>query len=513
MRPAIQSVLAVAVGLAMGNASAVENPAVGRALALLASHGDAVKESAHDAFRARDVIVDADGTEHVRFDRTWAGLPVIGGDVVVHSHGMAMRQASSTLAARIDLSPRPTLGKDDALVAAGTAFGSNFDGMPEATLVVYARGHAPARLAWQVRMQNADADMTYIVSAQDGRMIDRWSNRQDVATAGSAHTLYSGNVALVANSVVGGYELRDPTRGNGYTIDGSNSRTSGQIYKDADNIWGNYTTADRTTTAADAQYGAAMTWDYYKNVLGRVGIGGDGKGAYSRVHYGRTYSNAYWSDTCFCMTYGDGDGVSLSPLVALDITGHEMSHGVTARTAGLIYSGESGGLNEANSDIFGTMVEFYANNATNTPDYLMGEEVFIGNVPQSPNQRALRYMFNPIADGRSPNCYVSTLGNLDVHYSSGVANRFFYLLAEGSAPRTYSGVVHSAPTCNGLVVTGVGRTAAAKIWYRALSVYFTSDTDYAGARAATLHAASDLYGASSAQARAVAAAWAAVNVN
>src|SRR5207342_3573243 len=303
MRPAIRSVLAVAVGLAVGNASAVEHPAVGRALALLAGHGEAVKESAHDAFRARDVMVDADGTEHVRFDRTWAGLPVIGGDVVVHSRGAKMRHASSTLAARIELSPRPTLTKDDALVAAGAAFGTNFDRMPDATLVVYARGHAPARLAWQVRMHNADADMTYFVSAHDGRMIDRWSNRQEVATAGSAHTLYSGNVTLISNSVTGGYELRDPTRGNGYTIDGSNSRTSGQIYKDADNIWGNYTVADRVTTAADAQYGAAMTWDYYKNVLGRLGIANDGKGAYSRVHYGRTYSNAYWTDTCFCMTY------------------------------------------------------------------------------------------------------------------------------------------------------------------------------------------------------------------
>jgi Zn-dependent metalloprotease len=260
-------------------------------------------------------------------------------------------------------------------------------------------------------------------------------------------------------------------------------------------------------------YGAAMTWDYYKNVLGRLGIAGDGKGAYSRVHYGLSYSNAYWTDTCFCMTYGDGNGSSLTPLVALDIAAHEMSHGVASRTAGLIYSGESGGINEANSDIFSAMVEFYANNASDTPDYLVGEEVFASNVPQSPSQHALRYMFNPIADGRSPNCYVSTLGNLDVHYSSGVANRFFYLMAEGSAPHTYSGVVHSAPTCNGAAVTGVGRTKAAKIWYRALSVYFTSDTNYAGARAATLHAATDLYGASSAEAHSVAAAWAAVNVN
>uniref|UniRef100_UPI0013D3529C M4 family metallopeptidase n=3 Tax=Pseudomonadota TaxID=1224 RepID=UPI0013D3529C len=79
--------------------------------------------------------------------------------------------------------------------------------------------------------------------------------------------------------------------------------------------------------------------------------------AYNRVHYSRNYNNAYWSDACFCMTYGDGDGTTLRPLVALDVAGHEMTHGVTSRTANLTYSGESGGLNEATSDIFGTMVE------------------------------------------------------------------------------------------------------------------------------------------------------------
>ena len=307
--------------------------------------------------------------------------------------------------------------------------------------------------------------------------------------------------------------MRDPSRGGMRTIDGSNSRTSGQVYKDADNVWGNFSTSDPATVVGDAQYGAAATWDYYKTVHGRLGIAGNGKGSYSRVHYGRRYSNAYWNDSCFCMTYGDGDGVVLGPLVSLDIAGHEMSHGVNAQTANLIYSGESGGLNEANSDILGTMVEFHANNAQDTPDYLIGERAFLANVPGSADQRALRYMFNPIADGRSPNCYYSGIGNLDVHYSSGVANRFFYLLAEGSAAKTFSGVKHYAATCNGASVTGIGRAKAEKIWYRALSVYFTADTDYAGARAATIQAAKDLYGATSTEASRVAAAWSAVKVN
>jgi Zn-dependent metalloprotease len=99
-----------------------------------------------------------------------------------------------------------------------------------------------------------------------------------------------------------------------------------------------------------------------------------------------------------------------------------------------------------------------------------------------------------------------------VHYSSGIGNHFFYLLAEGSGPKSINNVPHSSATCNGSTVTGIGRTQAAAIWYRALTVYMTSSTNYAGARTATLNAASDLYGSSSAQRNAVAAAWSAVSV-
>ena len=486
--------------------------AVNRALDLVHSHGASARASVNDRYTSRGVLVDADGTEHVRLERTYNGLPVIGGDLVVHSRNGSYRSTSVSQGAPLNLSIRPVVGSDEAAVIAGAEFGSGFVGMPERTLSVYARGHGAPRLAWRVRMHDAQADMTYIVDARTGALIERWSNLETTAVTGRANTLYSGNIPLVTNSVIGGYELRDPTRGRMRTIDGSNSRTSGQIYKDSDNVWGNSTTLDLATAAADAEYGASMTWDFYKTTFGRNGIGDDGKGAYNRVHYGTKYNNAFWSDACFCMTYGDGDGVNVGPLVALDITGHEMSHGVTARTAGLIYSGESGGLNEANSDILGSMVEFYANNSHDTPDYMIGESIVPANVPGSPGQHALRYMWKPSLDGRSPDFYVSNIGSLDVHYSSGVANHFYYLLAEGTTPKTFSGVVHSSPTINGASLPGIGRTKAQKIWYRALTVYFTSSTDYAAARVATIQAAKDLYGATSAEANAVAATWTAVHV-
>jgi Zn-dependent metalloprotease len=504
----------LAATLALGANAATAATAVDRATALVRTHAAALHAASADRFAARGhALVDADGTEHVRFDRTYAGLPVIGGDVVVHSRQGRLRSLSQTQAATLKLDTHPSLVASEALVIAGTRFGADFTGHPAPTLVVHARGPGAARLAWQVRLANDGADTTYLVDANDGRVLDQWSNRPTVASAGTGRTLYSGAVALTTDSVPTGFAMRDPTRGGASVIDASNSRTSGQVYTDADNTWGNHAVTDKASAAADAQYGAAVTWDYYRAAHGRLGIAGNGLAARSRVHYGFRYANAYWNDGCFCMTYGDGDGVNVGPLVALDIAGHEMSHGVNATTANLIYSRESGGLNEANSDILGTLVEFHANNPSDTPDYLIGEEIFLGNVSGSADQRALRYLFKPSRDGRSPDCYAPTLGDLDVHYSSGVANLFFYLLAEGSSTKVFSGVAHAPATCNGATLAGIGRAKAGKIWYRALTVYFTSSTNYAGARLGTIAAARDLYGAGSAEAAAVAAAWSAVKVN
>jgi Zn-dependent metalloprotease len=512
-------ILSIAVLMALsGTASAFRNsPNVELALNHVQNHREELRASANDEFVVRDASVDpVKGYTVARVDRTYKGLPVIGGDSVQRFHGNKFHGMSQTLNTTMRPTTRPTISAEQAIVDAGVHFGTGFKGMPTSRLVVYALGNSPA-LAYEVVFSGTKADQTptdmhYFVSAQDGKILNKWDTVQSAASAGTAKTLYLGTVPLTTNSVVGGFELRDPTRGNSYTINGHTGRTSGLIFKDADNVWGNGTNADTASAAAEAQYGVGLTWDYYKNVLGRNGIANNGKGSYNRVHFGVNYNNAFWSDGCFCMTFGDGDGVNLSPLVSLDISGHEMSHGVTSRTAGLVYSGEPGGLNEANSDIFGTMVEFYANNTADTPDYLIGEEVFLANVGGASSLKALRYMFDPIKDGKSPNCYVSTLGQLDVHYSSGVGNRFFYLLAEGSGAKTFSGVVHTTPTCNGSTVTGVGRDKAAKIWYRALTVYMTSNTNYAGAAAATISAASDLYGAASVERAQVIAAWQAVSV-
>src|SRR6476469_3143013 len=522
-------VAALALPLGAMAAPSANSAAATRALGLIDGHGSSFKRADADRFIAKDSIVDANGTEHVRFDRTYRGLPVLGGDVVVHSRNGQLKAASLTLKTMGRPDVTPTISANQAIVEAGTHFGTGFNGVPTSHLVIYARGASPI-LAHEVTFAGFKADQTptdmhYIVDAKSGRILDKWDTVETgrpgggttctstTSAAGTGKTLFSGTVAISTTNCGTSFQMKDQTRGGGYTTDMNNATNgSGTIFTDADNTWGNGAVSDRATGAADAHYGIATTFDYYKNVLGRNGIANDGKGALSKVHYGRNYGNAFWSDACFCMSFGDGDGVNIAPLVDLDVAGHEMSHGVTSRSANLTYSGESGGLNESNSDIFGTMVEFYANNAGDPGDYLIGEKLYL----QYPaGNHGLRYMYHPSLEGPSysKDCWSSTLGSLDVHYSSGPSNHYFYLLAEGSGPKSFNGVDHTSPTCNGSTVTGIGRDAAAKIQYRALTVYMTSNTNYAGDRVASLQAAADLYGAGSTQYNAVAAAWSAVNVN
>ena len=298
-------------------------------------------------------------------------------------------------------------------------------------------------------------------------------------------------------------------RAEGATNLARSTSGAGTLFTDADDVWGTGSASSDPgdqTAAVDAAYGAQVTWDFFKNAFGRSGIRNDGQAAYSRVHYGSNYVNAFWQDSCFCMTYGDGSG-NTHPLTSVDVAGHEMSHGVTSHTAGLRYSGESGGLNEATSDIFGTGVEFAANNSADAGDYLIGERIDI-NGDGSP----LRHMDKPSKDGDSADAWSPSVGGMDVHYSSGVANHFFFLLAEGSGKKTINGVEYDSPTSDGSTVTGVGRDKALQIWYKALTTYMTSTTNYAAARQATLKAATDLYGADSTEYAAVGAAWSAVNV-
>ncbi|MFG2407498.1 M4 family metallopeptidase [Streptomyces brevispora] len=458
------------------------------------STADSLKLGGKEKLIVRDVIKDAKGAVHTRYERTYAGLPVIGGDLVTHTASNG-KLKSVTRATAAKISVPSTTAKIKTVAAARK--------------VIWAGSGKPV-LAFESVKTGVQKDGTpsrrhIITDATTGKTLHSY---EAIETAGIGNSQYSGTVDLSTTASGSGFELTDGDRGGHKTYDLNQGESgTGALVTDDDNTWGDGTGNDRQTAAVDAHYGAAETWDFYKSALGRDGIAGDGKAAYSRVHYGDSYVNAFWDDSCFCMTYGDGAD-NKSALTGLDVAGHEMSHGLTASTANLDYIGESGGLNEATSDILGTAVEFFADNSTDVGDYLIGEKIDING-----DGTPLRYMDQPSKDGGSADYWDSSVGDLDVHYSSGVANHFFYLLAEGSGAKTINGVDYDSPTSDGSTVTGIGRDKAIQIWYKALSEYMTSTTDYADARTATEKAATDLYGADSAELASVDAAWSGVNVS
>ncbi|WP_329312313.1 M4 family metallopeptidase [Streptomyces sp. NBC_01278] len=487
----------------------------------------------------KDVIKDADGTVHTRYDRTYAGLPVLGGDLVVHRGAdgavKAVTKAIQTSIKVASLTPKqtPTAAKSAAVQAAEAAQTTGAATGDAPRKVIWAADGKPV-LAYETVVTGTQHDgvtpsrLRVITDADTGKKLYEIQLIDDIAdgitanggseaakpagaqagAVGTGASQYSGSVSLNTTKSSKGYDLVDSVRGGSSTVD-LKHRTggTGTVFADADNAWGNGSPANNQTAAVDAAYGAAQTWDFYKNVLHRNGIKNDGRAPVSRVHYGNAYQNAFWDDQSFAITYGDGAN-NQHPLTQLDVAGHEFSHGVTSATANLQYSGESGGLNEATSDILGTAVEWNANNAQDRGDYLLGEKIDIFG-----NGKPLRYQDKPSKDGRGSADYWSAgVGDLDVHYSSGVANHFFYLLSEGSGAKDINGVHYDSPTADGSAVTGIGRDKAVQIWYKALTAYFTSTTDYHGALEGTLKAATDLYGANSAEAKAVNAAWAGVNV-
>ncbi|TDB69917.1 M4 family metallopeptidase, partial [Micromonospora sp. KC723] len=486
--------------------------AAARAASVLRGNPGAVQGGTGEAYQAVRTKVDANGASHTRYTRTYRGLRVRGGDFVLHTSPNGAYAGSSVgLAAPLTLTTTPRLTVTRARVIARQQFKGKLESVGAPELFVDASS-GTGRLAYETVLTGWHTDgqtpsrFHVITDAVSGKVIGSYDEIEMIA--GTGQSVYSGTVGIDTTLSGSLYSLVDPVRGNGSTCDMNNTTSTCTTFTNSDNTWGD--TNPRQKAAVDAHFGAATTFDYFKTVHGRNGIFGDGRGVPSRVHYGNNFNNAFWDGAR--MTYGDGVG-NARPLVALDVAAHEMSHGITDNVVpgGLTYSGESGGINEATSDIFGTMVEFYANTAADPGDYQIGEKINING-----DGTPLRYMYNPSLDGSSDSCWSTGTRNKDVHYSSGVANHFFFNLAEGTGATPYG----TSPVCGSApAVTGIGRARAEKIWFRALDVYFTSNTAYVNtttpsntARAYTLRAATDLYGSCSTEYRAVQAAWTAVNV-
>ncbi|WP_327312316.1 M4 family metallopeptidase [Streptomyces sp. NBC_01235] len=532
------------------------------------AHASATGVGQDDELQAQDVLIDPEGARHVRFVRTHQGMPVLGGDLVVHLT-QRLAYAGVTRAAGHPVDPSTVKAELTAREAEAKAAALAKGDATSAELVVDARGGASA-LAYRIRVTGSDTteaggSRTVVLDARTGKvrsntpdsdeflspeLLDTLRERGETldpatgtasqaaglsaapaagaaarypsAATGTGTSLFAGKVALTTTRTARtSYLLKDPTHWNTETRDARNRElenfAGGKAFTSATNTWGNGAVSSRVSAAVDAQYGVTKTLDFYQKTFGRKGITNNGKGARAMVHFGNKVGNAFWDPACGCMLYGDGDGSFIKkPLVVLDVTGHELTHGVVDATARLEPTsvdgegnqyGEPGSLNESLADIFGSNVEFSANNPKNPPNYLIGEKLGL-------DQKFLRRLDKPsldVLEGTidywSPQVY-----NAEVHAGSGVSSHAYYLLAEGSGRKKIGTVAYDSATFDGAPVKGIGRAKATAIFYRALTRYMVSSTDFHGARVATLKAAKDLYGGTSPEYRTVNRAWSAVNV-
>ncbi|QSQ22164.1 M4 family metallopeptidase [Pyxidicoccus parkwayensis] len=514
-----------------------------------------------DGFTLSGSSTDSFGQTHARFAQTYQGVPVWGAMAITHQ-GVSAGDFTITadgLRKGIRLDVTPALDAKAALQKATDELApkGEFAVTPNSELIVYPQTRLVNRypnkpvakqnaadfdtevvgykLAYHVHteLENAKDGVKhtdFIIDAQSGDVLKKWNSLQTAAAKGLGHSQYSGDVQLdVFQNAQGLYELRDTTRTGGegirtYDINHADVQNGVvptlTLYTDTDNVWGdgqnyivganNTLSANGQTAAVNAHFGLLATWDFYKKIFGRNGVDGLGSPTYNRVHASNNYNNAFWSDGCFCMSYGDGSypaAGGFKSMGVLDVTGHEMTHGVASHTAGLIYDGESGGLNESNSDIFGTMTEFWVANGRGSTigdtggNWLMAEQ--LSDFP-------LRVMFKPSLDGASADAWFPGLGNIDVHFSSGPMNRAFFFLSQGAQPLVVGTDYSSTYLPEGM--RGIGNDKAAAIWYRALTTYLFPSSNYLSARTGSLQAAADLFGAQSNEYRAVQNAFAAINV-
>ena len=461
-----------------------------------------------DALRTLKVTVDEMGMAHTKVQQLHRGVPVWEGQAIVHlAQNGELSYVTDDLIPDVNVDTTPDYTADEAIDLAVAQIPDGWaalDRAPEVDLwVLRHKGadHLVYRVqTWRLDGTADDAMPVYFIDAHSGEVVWSYNNLQTATCSGT--TNYYGTVSVDCYSDGTSYYLEDSTDLLGtYSYGGT---TSSLYYVSSTST--TFDTATYTKNAVEAHYAVQSTYNYYKSTYGRNGIDGAGGPAAITSHgydfissatsYSTAYVNAYWDGSM--MVYGDGDGYYSNSLTALDIAGHELTHGVTEYEANLTYSGESGGLNESMSDVFGAMVERSVL-GDSTDVWLIGEDAWTPGTSGD----ALRYMNDPLDDGYSLDYYSSAAATTDVHYSSGISNLAFYLLSEGGThPRSKSTTS----------VTAIGESAAAAIWYHALANNMTSSTNFSGARTATLASASTLYGSTSTQYTQVANAWAAVGI-
>ncbi len=354
------------------------------------------------------------------------------------------------------------------------------------------------KLAWKFNILAIAplAGKSIFVDAETGEITAAQELILHTEVTGSAVTKYSGTKTIKTDSTApGNYRLKESARGNGIeTLNMKKGISYGASvdFTDADNNWNNVN-ANKDEVATDAHWGAEMTYDYYKSVHSRNSYDNKGAKIFSYIHYGNNYNNAFWNGSY--MTYGDGDGSVFTPLTGLDVCGHEITHAVTTNSAALVYSYESGALNESFSDVFGNSIEQWAR--PTKWNWRIGEDI-------TPSGNGIRSMTNPNLFShpkfyKGVSWYAGAGDNGGVHYNSGVQNYWYYLIANGGKGTNEKGWAFK--------IDSLGIDKAGKIAYRNLTVYLTSSSQYADARTFSIMAATDLYGLCSKEVIAVTNAW------
>ncbi len=350
------------------------------------------------------------------------------------------------------------------------------------------------------------------VDAKNGNVLGTDAIIHEVNSPGTATTVYSGSRNITTDSYNGSYRLRETGRNAGTAVETYNAKKSTNLsgavdFTDTDNVWNNVNT-NKDEYATDAHWGAEMTLDYYYTKFGRKSIDNNNFAIKSYVHYSNNLFNAYWDGSR--MLYGDGSSTTNGgkPLTAIDVCGHEITHGMTSKTANLVYQREPGALNEGFSDIFGNTIERWAR--PTKASWTLGED-FNYVIRDMSNPNAYRqpdtYKGTYWKDATTTGCAVpgqTTNDYCGVHTNSGVLNFWYYLLVTGGSGTNDNGFAYN--------VSGIGLDKAGAIAYRTLTTYLTSTSTYANTRTYSLQAATDLYGAGSNEVTQVTNAWNAVGV-
>jgi Zn-dependent metalloprotease/subtilisin-like proprotein convertase family protein len=468
------------------------------------------------------------GMSHQRYQQYYQNVPVVTGEYILHEQQGRLLSANGHFFRNLNVNTAAALDEKSALAAALNDIGASKylwqsseeeqhartghdhgDVYPKGELVVLPaigiNKSKEAALCWKFDVYATEPHERWaiFVDAQTGQILFKENKICTITVTGTAVTKYSGTQSLKTDSISpGNYRLRDYSRGSGVETYDCNNGTSyaGAVdFTDTDNFWN--TTTNQDDAAYDAHWGTQKTYDYYFLTHGRNSYNNAGAVLKSYIHYSSNYNNAFWNGSV--MTYGDGDGATFSPLTEVDIIAHELTHGVTSFSSNLVYSYESGALNESFSDIFGVTVDFYARPLT--ANFLIGDQTYTPGTPGD----ALRYMNNPSIAGDpdtylGPNWYTGAGDNGGVHINSGVQNFWYYLLCQGGTGTNDLGFVYN--------VNGIGMSKARMIAYRNNTFYLTSGSQYDDAAFYALKSANDLYGNCSPEAYSVKNAWDAVGV-